>query len=523
MHQCTVVPPAFVGSQAWMEIAHLAWNLRAWIAQLVLPEETSRWEWKRFRQAFVFLAAQVFYHARQVWIRFASFRSTLADERPPTTGASLDCASFRASVRPVGDTIKETSTLTCALALAAALLASCGQTTQVLDGAAGQPGDCDSLELSGPIVAIVGDAGWRQRQPALTISSDDRSRVILAFEQAAEGTPGAPPSELRYASLLPWEDDWPLDAAIASAEITQAGRGASFAVAPSGGDRVAIAFTSPEPSGAVLFSPDLVPGAGLGAPPATVYPSAAGVLFAAQGPTRYLIGYVGHPETRELRLALEGLPDTETLISACATADVRADAVPFAGGWLVAYSSGVSSPWDCWDAALMGPPDRIQINWLADDIPRSNFNDHFSVGRPVAQLDLAARPGGAWIVWTELGGDVARLMLAEVGATGELGGLPVRTDLAASPPSSFAVADLGDSLALAWVNDPTGGLDVAVTGAHQGLYAGYALSTEGPVQGRPALLGSPDGRRLLVAWSEARAGTGGDRVRVARLECTSSR
>ena len=62
----------FVGNQAWMEIARLAWNLRVWIAQLVLPEETSRWEWKRFRQAFVFLAAQVLYHARQVWIRFAN-------------------------------------------------------------------------------------------------------------------------------------------------------------------------------------------------------------------------------------------------------------------------------------------------------------------------------------------------------------------------------------------------------------------------------------------------------------------
>jgi hypothetical protein len=30
-----------------------------------------RWEWKRFRQAFVFIAAQVIYRARQVWLRFA--------------------------------------------------------------------------------------------------------------------------------------------------------------------------------------------------------------------------------------------------------------------------------------------------------------------------------------------------------------------------------------------------------------------------------------------------------------------
>jgi Transposase DDE domain group 1 len=61
----------FVGNEAWLEIARLGWNLRAWIAQLQLPDEVVRWEWKRFRQAFVFLAAQVIHRARQVWLRFA--------------------------------------------------------------------------------------------------------------------------------------------------------------------------------------------------------------------------------------------------------------------------------------------------------------------------------------------------------------------------------------------------------------------------------------------------------------------
>jgi hypothetical protein len=61
----------FVGNEAWLEIARLAWNFRTWIAQLHLPDEVVRWEWKRFRQAFVFLAAQVVHRARQVWLRFA--------------------------------------------------------------------------------------------------------------------------------------------------------------------------------------------------------------------------------------------------------------------------------------------------------------------------------------------------------------------------------------------------------------------------------------------------------------------
>jgi hypothetical protein len=61
----------FIGNEAWMEIARLAWNMRAWIAQLALPAEAVRWEWKRFRQAFVYLAAQVVHHGNQVLVRFA--------------------------------------------------------------------------------------------------------------------------------------------------------------------------------------------------------------------------------------------------------------------------------------------------------------------------------------------------------------------------------------------------------------------------------------------------------------------
>jgi len=60
----------FAGNSAWLEIARLAWNLAKWLAQLVLPEETVRWEWKRFRRAFVEVTAVVIKRSRQLWIRF---------------------------------------------------------------------------------------------------------------------------------------------------------------------------------------------------------------------------------------------------------------------------------------------------------------------------------------------------------------------------------------------------------------------------------------------------------------------
>ena len=58
------------GNTAWLEIARLAWNLAKWIALLALPEEVVRWEWKRFRHAFVYVTAKIYKSSRQVFIRY---------------------------------------------------------------------------------------------------------------------------------------------------------------------------------------------------------------------------------------------------------------------------------------------------------------------------------------------------------------------------------------------------------------------------------------------------------------------
>jgi hypothetical protein len=61
----------FDGNSAWLEIGRLAWNLGKWIAQLALPAEVVRWEWKRYRKAFVHVAAQVVHRGRQCWLRIS--------------------------------------------------------------------------------------------------------------------------------------------------------------------------------------------------------------------------------------------------------------------------------------------------------------------------------------------------------------------------------------------------------------------------------------------------------------------
>jgi hypothetical protein len=59
----------FHGNAAWLQMARLAWNLGKWIAQLGLPAEVVRWEWKRFRRHFVYVAAKVLRLGRQVVVR----------------------------------------------------------------------------------------------------------------------------------------------------------------------------------------------------------------------------------------------------------------------------------------------------------------------------------------------------------------------------------------------------------------------------------------------------------------------
>ncbi|MEN8185135.1 MAG: IS1380 family transposase [Myxococcota bacterium] len=61
----------FDGNSAWLEIGRLAWNLGKWIAQLALPAEVVRWEWKRYRKAFVYVATEVVHRSRQCGLRMS--------------------------------------------------------------------------------------------------------------------------------------------------------------------------------------------------------------------------------------------------------------------------------------------------------------------------------------------------------------------------------------------------------------------------------------------------------------------
>lgn len=61
-----------LANAAFMLAALIAWSLRAWLSLLALPIESLRWEWKRFRHAFLYVAAKVTLTARAVVVKLAS-------------------------------------------------------------------------------------------------------------------------------------------------------------------------------------------------------------------------------------------------------------------------------------------------------------------------------------------------------------------------------------------------------------------------------------------------------------------
>jgi len=57
---------------AFLMAAQIAWCLRAWLSLIALPVETLRWGSKRFRHAFVYVAAKIVKSSREVFVRISA-------------------------------------------------------------------------------------------------------------------------------------------------------------------------------------------------------------------------------------------------------------------------------------------------------------------------------------------------------------------------------------------------------------------------------------------------------------------
>ncbi|MCB0330899.1 MAG: IS1380 family transposase [Bdellovibrionales bacterium] len=60
---------SLAANAAYLICARLAHNLKSWLCMLALPKEVIRWQWKRFRMAYVYFSARVIWKARQTLVR----------------------------------------------------------------------------------------------------------------------------------------------------------------------------------------------------------------------------------------------------------------------------------------------------------------------------------------------------------------------------------------------------------------------------------------------------------------------
>jgi hypothetical protein len=81
-----------LANAAFLMAGQLAWCLRAWLSLLALPKETTRWEWKWFRQAFVYVAARITQTGRRAKVYLAGCHRFV--EHLLVASQRLQCMTF---------------------------------------------------------------------------------------------------------------------------------------------------------------------------------------------------------------------------------------------------------------------------------------------------------------------------------------------------------------------------------------------------------------------------------------------
>jgi hypothetical protein len=82
-----------LANSAFLMAGQLAWCLRSWLSALALPKETTRWEWKWFRHAFVYIAARITQGARRAKVHLAGSHRFL--EHVVTASQRLQTFTFQ--------------------------------------------------------------------------------------------------------------------------------------------------------------------------------------------------------------------------------------------------------------------------------------------------------------------------------------------------------------------------------------------------------------------------------------------
>jgi hypothetical protein len=229
-----------------------------------------------------------------------------------------------------------------------------------------------------------------------------------------------------------------------------------------------------------------------------------------------------------LRLAevRDDLTVTPTFDVACASARFPADLAPVAGGYLLASANGRDFGSCDDDDGIPGPATRLDVMLVAPMASSIPLATSFQGVDPLAHVILAPRAGGAWLAWQENGASSLvppRVHAVALDDQGSPAGPPFDVTADGETTGPVAIADLGGTLAVAWVDNldpstPTIRFGVFDTSGGTVANAGYTFQESFLFRPSLSLVTSDDGEHLLASWA-ATGGAGPARVEVMRLSC----
>lgn len=404
-------------------------------------------------------------------------------------------------------------------------------TSSGVGGAGGSaPLDCPALAVSGQPISYTSAAALHGARPALVRVNDTSVMAIFAREPIND--PLNPPATLGDVVFDPW-GLWPQSLG-SVVQISSIG-GVAFSAAEGLDDATAAVMYSLAPEGGppeMFLAPRVKPG--------QFYdPSPDGVLWSSGGaglPATLARGNEGHLAAAEvafptgsfLRLAHVSEAGQVVLFSdvACAEAPFPTDSLGVSAGYLVATADGRDFGACDDDNGIPGPAKHLRVLFVDPGGAPPQLAASFEGVDPIAHVALAARPGGAWLAWQESGASARVPPRVHAIALDEFGAIvgptiDLTTDGETSGP--IAITGLGDHLAAAWVQGP----DVDFGALRLGLFdtVGTLLASSTFVelesflyQPSLSLLGSDDGKQLLLSWS-ALGPAGPAMVQVARFSC----
>jgi len=420
-----------------------------------------------------------------------------------------------------------------------------GTTTSSAGGAAGSGGHgggggagggggvagswaCEALVVTGELRQLGPTVN-----PSMFGSSADGSRVtVAAHMNLVYGFP--PLTNVHHTSFEPW-GAWPSQDPSQGFLVQPLGR-EELAAAPMDDGSFALLYgvdtpNGPSPARLAPRVPIAAQGTGPVELPLTSGPSSPRFL-AHDGGTAHFFG-VAEPGTSSVAL-LGGWTDTPPggtplwidKTVGCADDRVVADAVFVAPDrWVLAVAAPIQ------DCAPNLAPAAGSRRWLTTSVfhgfagPQSPGVEWFA-GQSVEGLDLAPGPGKIWLSFRRAGGPIE---VAALSSNGTQEAEPVSITHPDEEPFEHAITAFGPGAAIAFVDRAPEHYRVVVRVLDAQATPVATLALPSPDEfpnagawGRPAIIASPSGDALLVAWTDWNGyNDAAVEGHVVRLECGS--